>query len=415
MKNKGLHDIYYRFPSDFPLPFILDGATGTALMKSGMPKGVSTEEWVLEHPDSIKKIQREYIRAGSDAIYSPTFGANRAVLSRHDIKKDVSEINRSLLSLSKAAVKAQGENSGSRCRIGGDMSPTGCMLEPFGDTTFDEVADIYAEQAAALADAGADFICIETGISLQEARAAVIGTKSVTALPVFVTLTFDETGRTMSGDTLAAAIVTLANLGVCAVGANCSSGPEDMLTLLAQAAKYGAAYGIPLIAKPNAGMPHTDDEGNTSFDLSPDEFAPYTKKFLEAGIFVLGGCCGTDHRYISLIRKTADQFALTEAPDYLREAQNISPEFLAANNRIVCDIRHAKKNKSPIATDDSFFDAVTTAQENGIEILHINVTPSGAEILLENEFFLSVPIMLSGDEKEIAIICRRYNGHPIVL
>lgn len=414
MNSKRLHALYPRFPAGFPLPFLLDGATGTALMKLGMPEGVCPEEWVLAHPDAIRKIQESYIRAGSDAVYAPTFGANRAVLSRHGIVKDIAGMNRSLLSLSKAAAAAQIENSRTRCRVAGDMSPTGCILEPFGDTPFEEAADIYAEQARALAEAGADFICIETGISLLETKAAVLGTKSVTDLPIFATLTFDTSGRTMSGDCLPSAVVTLANLGVCAVGANCSGGPADMLALLAPAAKYAVAFGIPLIAKPNAGMPRTDSDGNTAFDLSPEEFGTYADRFLEAGIFVLGGCCGTDDRYIALLREAADRFILPPSPDYLREGQQLSPQYLAASNRAVCDVRHARKNEIPIVTDDGFCDAVTAAADD-LEVLNIHVTASGADIFLENEFYLNLPVMLSGDPEQIALIRRRCNGHPVVL
>lgn len=408
--SQRLHDIYHRFPAGFPLPMILDGATGTALMKRGMPKGACTEEWVLTHPDAILEIQESYLRAGADAVYSPTFGANCAVLARHGIDEDVTDLNRRLIALSKSAA----ERAGGRRFVGGDMSPTGCMMEPYGDTPFEEVAAIYAGQARALAEGGADFIVIETNISLQETRAAVLGTRSVTDLPIFATLTFDAAGRTLSGDTLPAAVVTLANLGVCAVGANCSGGPADMLELLVPAAGYAAAFGIPLIAKPNAGLPRTGPDGNISFDLAPEEFGAYAERFLSAGVFVLGGCCGTDDRHIARLRAAADRFVPPDEPAYVKGGQAIAAEFLAASNQAVCDIRQATKNAVPIPTDDSFLDAVTAAQDTA-EVLHILVTETGAEVFLENEFFIRCPVVLSGEGSQIRRIRRRYNGHAIVI
>lgn len=305
--STSLHALFPAFPADFPLPSLLDGATGTSLMRDGMPKGVCTERWVLENPSVIRKIQQAYMKAGSDAVYAPTFGGNPPSLQKHGIS-DVEATNRSLAALSLDAAREYAACTGHTCRVAGDLSPTGLFIEPFGDATFDEVADAYALQAEVLHDAGVSFFALETSISLSEVKAAVTGIRRVSNKPIFVTMTVDAGGRTMSGDTLEACLVTLAPLGISAFGANCSVGPDDMLRALAPLLPTALAFGIPLIAKPNAGMPHEDDAGNRTFDLSAEDFAAFAPKFLEAGILVLGGCCGTDDRYIAKIRAATSAF-----------------------------------------------------------------------------------------------------------
>ena len=257
-----LHEIFHRFPKEFPLPMLLDGSTGTSLMRCGMPNGACPESWVLEHPDAIQKIQRGYVDAGSDALYTPTFGANSPTLKRNHLD-GADRINRELAELTVG-----------RARLtGGDMSPTGLFIEPFGDATFDEVAGIYAEQASALDASGVDFFIVETNISLQEVRAAVTGIKQVSSKPVFVTMTVDDNGRTLSGDRLDCCLVALAELGISAFGTNCSQGPDKMLELLRGLTQLSVSLGIPLIAKPNAGMPHESPDGSRHFDLDAESFA----------------------------------------------------------------------------------------------------------------------------------------------
>jgi len=250
---------------------ILDGATGTALMKAGMPRGCCTEKWVSENPDVLINIQKKYVASGSDAVYAPTFGANRAVLHRHGFKTDVKALNSSLLGLAKKSGAAV---------CAADLSPTGCFIEPLGETPFEEVVDIYAEQAAALKNA--DYYAVETSISLNEVRAAVLGIRSVSDKPIFVTLTVEASGMTMSGDSLLAALLTLAPMGISAFGANCSTGPAEMLEVLKPLLPYSVALGIPLIAKPNAGMPHQLPDGSTEFDLCAADFESMPLSFSKA-------------------------------------------------------------------------------------------------------------------------------------
>lgn len=388
-----LHNLYPRYPKNFPLPMVLDGSTGTSLMREGMPAGSCTEKWVLEHPETIRKIQSDYISSGSDAVYAPTFGANRPTLERSDIT-DVDSTNEKLASLS----------TGKGVLVGGDMSPTGLFIEPFGDTPFDEVVDIYREQAAALEKAGVDFFISETNISLQEARAAVIGIREVSEKPIFVTMTVDDTGRTLSGDDLICCLMSLAELGINAFGTNCSQGPDGMLEILKTLVPYSLSLGIPLIAKPNAGLPHEDENGERHFDLDADNFAKFVPEFLEAGIPILGGCCGTDDSFIKKIRESVDKIK----PDYSK----IEPkrtEDLACTNRVFTE---TTDHGAPIKVAECFYDDV--CMEEHLIFAEID-DEAAADIFLENVPMLTVPCAVTGDADAIKKVKRYYNGRLAVL
>ena len=206
-------------------PLILDGATGTQLQKRGYQGDVSAEQWVLDHPDSIQDIQRRYVQAGSRVVYAPTFGANRQKLEERGIFNQTAEYNHRLVALSRQAVDT-------RAWVAGDISPTGLFLAPLGEASFEELVDIYAEQAAGLEQAGVDLFVVETMMTLADARAAVLAIRSVIDRPIFVTFTCDESGRCLSGTDVAAALVVLQGMGVSAFGLNCSTGPEQMLKQL---------------------------------------------------------------------------------------------------------------------------------------------------------------------------------------
>lgn len=385
---KDLHELFYKFPKEFPLPFVVDGATGTALIKRGMPSGECTETWVLEHPDTIREVQDAYRKSGSNAVYAPTFGANAPTLGRHRIKCDVCELNRRLAELSVSGGLT-----------GGDMSPTGLFIEPYGDTPFDDIVDIYAEQAKGLCEAGVDFFIIETMISLNEIRGAVMGIRSVSDKPIFATLTVDKNGRTMSGDDLACAVITLAELGVCAIGTNCSVGPDAMLEVLRPLTPLALAYGIPLIAKPNAGMPHEDENGCTHFDLSADEFASFAPSFTDAGALILGGCCGSDDSFISALSAAlkAHEPNITAAPADI--------EGIACTNREWINVTDLS---DIVEVDDDFLDNI----DEDADYLCLRVSDTdAAEIFCEEAFSLTQPIAMTGDAEAIEYCKRYFNGH----
>ncbi len=266
---------------------VLDGATGTELQKRGLPAGVCPEQWVLENPEALLSAQGDYRRSGSDAVYSCTFGGNRLKLAEFGLGDRVVAINRDLARLSRQAVGESG-------LVAGDIGPTGRFVQPFGDLPFEDAVDIFKEQVTGLLEGGVDFFVIETMMDIQEARAALLAVKETCDLPVCVSMTFDKSGRTLTGTDPATAVVTLQSLGADAVGCNCSTGPEDMARVIAVMQEYAE---VPLLAKPNAGLPKLVD-GRTVFDMSPDEFGRRTRILVEQGVNLVGGCCGTAPEYI---------------------------------------------------------------------------------------------------------------------
>ncbi len=270
---------------------ILDGATGTELQKRGMPTGVCPEQWVVENPGMIKDIQRAYIDAGSDIIYTCTFGGNRIKLEEFGLGNKTVEINRELARLS-------GEAASAKSLVAGDLASTGRFIKPLGDMRFEECVNVYKEQVQGLLEGGVDLFVIETMLDIQEARAALLAVRESCDLPVCVSMSFDESKRTLTGTDPVTALITLQGLGADAVGCNCSTGPAQMVEIIKMMKPFAR---VPLMAKPNAGLPRLVD-GVTVFDMGAEEFGLYTKSFAESGANLLGGCCGTSPEYIRKMR-----------------------------------------------------------------------------------------------------------------
>ena len=271
-------------------PIILDGAMGTSLMKAGMDVDDCTEEWALAHPQEVVRIQKAYVEAGAKIIYAPTFGANRIKLKEYGLEDKTEEFNKALVQISKQA-------AGDKALVAGDITMTGQIPYPVGDIPFEEFVKVYKEQAALLAEAGVDLFVVETMMSLQECRAAVIAIKEVCDLPIMATLTFNEDGRTLYGTPPEVGVCVLQSLGVDAVGVNCSTGPEGMISIIEKMAEYAT---VPLIAKPNAGLPELEGR-ETVYRMTPEEFASTGKRLIEAGATFVGGCCGTTPEHVKAL------------------------------------------------------------------------------------------------------------------
>ena len=268
---------------------ILDGATGSNLVAAGMPLKCCSEEWVCDHPDVITKLQKQYLDAGSDIIYAATFGANRARLAHNHLEDEIVRLNTIPVQLARK-IAIPGKHI-----VAGDISMTTLMPDYDEEDEVEEVKEIFREQARILAEAGSEILVIETMIDLNEAKTAVTAAREVCDLPVMVTLTFEESGRTLYGDTPEEAAKTLADAGADAVGANCSTGPDKMLPVIEEMA---AAVTLPIIAKPNAGIPQPGPNGTVKYDMTSDEFAVAMARLIEAGSCLVGGCCGTNPEYI---------------------------------------------------------------------------------------------------------------------
>jgi 5-methyltetrahydrofolate--homocysteine methyltransferase len=269
---------------------IVDGATGTELQKRGMPSGVCPEGWCLENPTAIQDIHAVYRDAGADIVYTCTFGANRLKLEQYGIDHP-REINRQLALLARTA-------AGDGALVAGDLGPTGHFVEPFGDMKFEEAVDIFKEQVRGLLDGGVDLFVIETMMDIQEARAALLAVKELTDRFTMVTMTYEQNGRTLNGTDPVTALITLQSLGADAVGCNCSTGPDTMVAFIEAMKPYAT---VPLVAKPNAGMPRLS--GNkTVFDMDPSTFASFGGAFAAAGVNLMGGCCGTTPEHIRALK-----------------------------------------------------------------------------------------------------------------
>ena len=296
-------------------PVILDGATGSNLQKVGMTPGVCPEEWILENEDKLIALQKSFVEAGTNILYAPTFSGNRIKLEEYGLSERAEEINKKLVALSKKA-------AGDKALVAGDMTMTGIALEPVGPMKLETLIDIYKEQARYLTEAGVDLFVIETMMSLAETRAAVIAIKEVCDLPIITSLTFQEDGRTLYGTDPITAVVVLQSIGADVIGVNCSTGPKEMIPIIRKMKEYAE---VPLLAKPNAGLPVLQD-GVTVYPMLPEEFASWGPEFIKAGAGLIGGCCGTTPKHIQMLSKKVAGLT-TKAP------HNEHPVMLASERK----------------------------------------------------------------------------------
>lgn len=401
-------------------PVILDGATGTNLMEKGMPMGVCPEAWILENKEIMIDLQRRYVEAGTQILYAPTFTANRIKLEEYDLSDRLEQMNRDLVKISKEA-------AGGKAYVAGDMTMTGKQLFPLGDLMFEELVDVYKEQARILDDEGVDLFVVETMMSLQESRAAVIAIREVSDLPIMVSLTYNEDGRTLFGTTPEVAVVVLQSLGADVIGVNCSTGPAEMAPLVAKMAEYAT---IPILAKPNNGFPELID-GKTIYRTTPEEFAQAGVSLVEAGAAIVGGCCGTTPAHIralaGLVKGMEVHTPLAHHRSILTSERKSVEVSLDGNFMVVGErINPTGKKKLQAELREGKLDLVREMarqqEENGARILDINMGMNGIDekemmqkVIYEVSSTVDCPLCIDSSYVEvIEAALRIYPGRALI-
>ena len=355
----------------------IDGATGTELQKKGMPAGVCPEKWIIDNPDAIRELQAAYYAAGSDIVLAPTFTASRIKLAEYGLEDNLVEMNRQLVRLTRSV-------AGDKGLVAADISMTGKQLFPLGDLMFEDLVDCYKEQVAAILEEGVDLFVVETMMSLQECRAAVLAIKETCDLPIIVSLTFNPDGKTLYGTSPDTAMIVLESMGVDCVGMNCSTGPEAMLPLVNEMA---AVANIPIIVKPNAGLPELED-GKTVYKMGPKEFTDACVKLYEAGASLFGGCCGSTPEHIKeLVARLKDMPQHTFKNEPLRvvtsERKNtwidLDGPFMVIGERINPTGKKKFQETLRNGSLSMVVDFAREQEEKGANILDVNMGMNGID------------------------------------
>ena len=396
---------------------LLDGAMGTMLQRSGLKPGELPELVALTRPELLESIHRQYIDAGSQVVYANTFGANRLKLA--GTGHTVSEVVHAAVAAARRAA------AGTGCLVGLDMGPIGALLEPMGSLSFEEAVDIFREIAVAGEEAGADLAAIETMTDLYEAKAALLAVKENTALPALVTMSFEERGRTFTGCTAASMTRTLEGLGADAVGVNCSLGPEQLLPIVREIC---ALANIPVVVKPNAGLP---DPVDGHYDLSPEEFGRAMRKLVETGAALVGGCCGTSPAYIRALREAVEGIDITSSMMTCEITSCVCTPttFLRLNGGVhvigerINPTGKKRMQQALLENDlDYLVDLAVQQQDAGAEILDVNVGYPGVDektmlprVIKRLQAAVDLPLQLdSSDPEALEAGLRVYNGKAVV-
>lgn len=399
---------------------ILDGATGTNLQKAGMPVGVCPEQWILEHEEIMEQLQRDYVAAGTNILYAPTFTANRVKLEEYGLEDNLVDMNKRLVALSRRAADG-------KAFVAGDLTMTGKQLFPMGDMDFEELVEVYKEQARVIYEAGADLFVVETMMSLQETRAALIAIKETCDLPVMVSMTFNEDGRTLYGTDPKTAVIVMQSLGADAVGLNCSTGPEEMIEPVKEMVEYA---NIPVLAKPNAGLPELVDEV-TVYNTTPEEFAAVGKRLVEEGACIVGGCCGTTPEHIRALAEAVKDIPLKKINQRHRRVVtserktveiDLDGQFLVVGERI----NPTGKKKLQAELKEGNLDLVRSMaraqEENGAAILDVNMGMNGIDekqmmldVIYEVSAMVDCPLCIDSSHVDIIEAALRiYPGRALI-
>jgi 5-methyltetrahydrofolate--homocysteine methyltransferase len=404
---------------------ILDGATGSNLQKQGMMSGDCPEQWIVEHPEIFIDLQMQYIEAGSDALYTPTFTSTSVKLAEYGLEGQQEELIKKLAGLTKEAIRRSGTER--HIYMLGDISMTGVQLEPVGAMSFEELVEIYKKEVACLVREGVDGFAIETMMSLQECRAALLAVKETCDLPVMVTLTYQTDGRTLYGTSPETALVVLQSMGADAVGINCSTGPDKMVDAVESMMKYAR---VPVVVKPNAGLPSLEN-GVTVYDMGPEEFAERMIPLADCGATVLGGCCGTTPEHIRQLKKAVEKkeckrriAAPVRALTTEREITEIDLDgsFIIVGERINPTGKKDLQAQLREGRLDLVLDMAEEQVEKGARILDVNMGMNGIdekEMMLKvvKELTMTVDVPLSIDSSYVEVVeqaLRIYPGRAII-
>ena len=404
---------------------VLDGATGSNLQKAGMKSGECPEKWIVEHPEIFIDLQKRYIEAGSDVLYTPTFTSNRIKLEEYGLAEKQAELTKELVGLTKRAIEQSGVDR--KIYMLGDISMTGVQLEPVGSLPFEELVKVYKEEVKLLVEAGVDGFAIETMMSLQECRAALLAVKETCDLPVLVTLTFQEDGRTLYGTKPETAMVVLQAMGADAVGVNCSTGPDKMQDAVKAMVKYA---NIPIVVKPNAGLPVLVD-GVTTYDMGPETFAKAAMELVDLGATVVGGCCGTTPEHIRQLRKEVDgkKYCKREKKccRVLTTERTVVPisldgNFIVVGERINPTGKKALQEELREGKLDMVLDMAEEQVGLGAKVLDVNMGMNGIdenEMMLKavTELTLTVDVPLAIDSSYVNVVenaLRIYPGRALI-
>lgn len=399
-----------------------DGGMGTLLQAEGLQPGELPETWNIERKETIRKIHQSYFEAGSDIVLTNTFGAN--ALKFHDENCSLKAIIDAAVENVRFGAKA-GIRDGRDYYVALDIGPTGKLLKPLGDLSFEDAYEAFKEVVQYGEKAGADLIHIETMSDTYEVKAAVLAAKENTNLPVFATMIFDDKGKLLTGGDVPSVVALLEGLRVDALGINCGMGPKQMLPILQQIAQYTS---LPIIVKPNAGLPKQRD-GQNYYDVTPDVFAKQLQEIVKAGACVIGGCCGTTPKHIRAMISACKDLEMTK-PTFKNhtivssygKAVELGDMPVIIGERI----NPTGKSKFKQALKEHNLDYILkegiTQQDKGAHILDVNVgLPDIDEVVMMKEVVrelqsvTSLPLQIDTvDTEAMEQAMRIYNGKPMV-
>ena len=396
-----------------------DGGMGSMLQERGLLPGELPELWNLSHPETVKEIHLEYLRAGADVVTANTFGANRFKYKKEE-GYSLESIVTAGVSLARAAVQEAGHGYAAL-----DLGPTGRLLAPYGDLEFEDACLAYKEVVKAGVRAGADLIIIETMGDCYELKAAVLAAKEASSLPVFATVTLDEKGKMLTGGTVEAAAALLEGLGADVIGLNCGLGPVQLLPFMRQLRRISS---LPLMANPNAGLPRSEN-GRTVYDIDAAGFAGAMKEMAESGVSVLGGCCGTTPDHIRRLREACGPVPLAPVEKKDRTVVSSYGRTVVLGERPVIigeriNPTGKPKLKQALKERDMAYilNMAASQEENGADILDVNVGLPGldetavmTETVRELQSVTDLPLQIdTSDIKAMEQAMRIYNGKPMV-